>query len=147
MEAETSHLLIGKAEYGSENMPLTHRRSRVWKQNHATYSQVKQGIEAETSHLLIDEAEYRSRDMPLTHRRSRVWKQKHPTYSQVKQSMEVETSTYSQVKQSMEVETSHLLIGEAEYGSRNIPLTTNLLSLLNSKIFELSIRAGKIIKE
>ena len=37
------------------------------------------------------------------------------------------------------------LISEAEYGGRNIPLTTNLIILLNSKLFGLSIKAGKII--
>ena len=35
------------------------------------------------------------------------------------------------------------LINEAEYGSRNIPLTTNLISLLISKLFGLSIKAEK----
>ena len=34
---------------------------------------------------------------------------------------------------------------EAEYGSRNIPLTTNLITLLISKLFRLSITAAKII--
>ena len=35
-------------------------------------------------------------------------------------------------------------ISEAEDGSRNIPLTTNLISLTISKLFGLSIKAGKI---
>ena len=38
-------------------------------------------------------------------------------------------------------------ISEAEHGSRNIPLTTNLISLLISELFGLSIKAGKIIKK
>ena len=38
-------------------------------------------------------------------------------------------------------------ISEAEHGSRNIPLTTNLISLLISKFFRLSIKAGEIIKK
>ena len=33
---------------------------------------------------------------------------------------------------------------EAENGSRNIPLTTNLISLTISKLFGLSIKGGKI---
>ena len=33
---------------------------------------------------------------------------------------------------------------EAEDGSRNIPLTTNLISLTISKLFGLSIKGGKI---
>ena len=33
---------------------------------------------------------------------------------------------------------------EAEDGSRNIPLITNLISLTVSKLFGLSIKAGKI---
>ena len=39
------------------------------------------------------------------------------------------------------------LINEVDYGSRNIPLTTNQISLLISKSFELSIKAEKIIKK
>ena len=35
-------------------------------------------------------------------------------------------------------------ISEAEDGSRNIPLTTNLTSLTISKLFGLSIKAGNI---
>ena len=35
-------------------------------------------------------------------------------------------------------------ISEAEDGSRSIPLTTNLISLTISKLFGLSIKAGKI---
>ena len=35
-------------------------------------------------------------------------------------------------------------ISEAEDGSRNIPLTTNLISLTTLKLFGLSIKAGKI---
>ena len=34
-----------------------------------------------------------------------------------------------------------------KYGSRNIPLITNLISLLISKLIGLSIKAGKIIKK
>ena len=34
---------------------------------------------------------------------------------------------------------------EAEYGNRNISLTTNLIRLLISKLFGLSIKAVKII--
>ena len=34
---------------------------------------------------------------------------------------------------------------EAEHGSRSIPLTTNLISLLISKLFGLSVKAEKII--
>ena len=33
---------------------------------------------------------------------------------------------------------------EAEDGSRNIPLTTNLINLTISKLFGLSVKAGKI---
>ena len=33
---------------------------------------------------------------------------------------------------------------EADYGSRNIPLTTNLISLSILMLFGLSIKAGKI---
>ena len=36
-------------------------------------------------------------------------------------------------------------ISEAEHGSRNIPVTTNLISLLISKLFGLSIKAEKIV--
>ena len=36
------------------------------------------------------------------------------------------------------------LISEDEYGSRNIPLTSNLIKLLISKLLELSIKAGQI---
>ena len=39
------------------------------------------------------------------------------------------------------------LISEAEYGSRNILLSTKPISLLSSKLFGLSIQAGKIIKK
>ena len=39
------------------------------------------------------------------------------------------------------------LISEAEYGSRNIPVTTNLISLLISKFFELSIKAASFSKK
>ena len=35
-------------------------------------------------------------------------------------------------------------ISKAEDGSRSIPLTTNLISLTISKLFGLSIKAGKI---
>ena len=35
-------------------------------------------------------------------------------------------------------------MSEDEYGSRNIPLTTNLIKLLISKLLGLSIKAGKI---
>ena len=34
--------------------------------------------------------------------------------------------------------------GEAEDGSRNISLTTNLINLTISKLFGLSVKAGKI---
>ena len=33
---------------------------------------------------------------------------------------------------------------EADFGSRNIPVTTNLISALISMLFGLSIKAGKI---
>ena len=36
------------------------------------------------------------------------------------------------------------IISEAEDGSRNIPLTANLISLTVSELFGLSIKAGKI---
>ena len=36
---------------------------------------------------------------------------------------------------------------KAEYGRRNIPLTTNLIIRLISKLTELSIKAGKISKK
>ena len=37
------------------------------------------------------------------------------------------------------------LITEADYGSKNISLTANLISLLILKLYELLIKAGKII--
>ena len=37
------------------------------------------------------------------------------------------------------------LISKAEYGSTNIPLIINLISLLISKLIGLSIKEGKII--
>ena len=39
------------------------------------------------------------------------------------------------------------LISESDYGSRNIPLITKLISILTSKLLGLSIKAGKIIKK
>ena len=36
------------------------------------------------------------------------------------------------------------LISEADFGSRNIPVTTNLISALILMLFGLSIKAGKI---
>ena len=44
-------------------------------------------------------------------------------------------------------ENEEKLISEAEYGSRNIPITTNLIIQLILKLFGLSIKAGKNIKK
>ena len=44
-------------------------------------------------------------------------------------------------------ENEEKLIREAEYGSRNILHTTNLIILLILKLFGLSIKAGKNIKK
>ena len=35
-------------------------------------------------------------------------------------------------------------MSKADFGSRNIPVTTNLISALISRLFGLSIKAGKI---
>ena len=41
-------------------------------------------------------------------------------------------------------ETLEKHVSEAEHGSRNIPFTTNLISLLISKLFQRSIKTGKL---